>query len=407
MEKVTFESKCYTAPSGATLNMAENTKLPFSVSEYLRRYDGVIQRITDAGVDALLVRSPENITYLTGYETPGYYGYHCLVISPREQPVIIGRKVEVISNAPEFSWLSDMVFIEDHEMPEEVVANVLDERDLANKRLGVEKAGFFFTVREYETLSGILSESTLVDCSSIVESARMIKSEEEVEMIRQAAHIADKAIQAGIEAVEPGVTEDQVAGALHKAWCEAGAEYTGLPNFIVSGPRAGICHATWRGRKIEKNDFCIMEIAASKNRYCGALFRGVAVGEPHRDFLKLADTTIEALEVGLGEIRPGAICEEVDAKVHSVFEQNGFGYEHKSRAAYSVGVNYPPDWGEGQIISIRKGEKRALQQNMCFHLVPGAMAYSQEMGMCTSATIRVTADGCEVLNETPAKLFRK
>lgn len=407
MEKVSLDGRVEHTVAGHALNMANNPRIPFSKGEYLRRYDEVIAGMVERGVDALLVRGPENITYMTGYETPGYYGYHCLIISRSDRPVMVGRKVEVISNAPEFSWLADMVFIEDHETPEQVVVDVLTELGLHNKKLGVEKAGFFFTVREFEALISALPQATLIDCSHVVEQARMIKSNEEVEMIRRAAHIADRAIQAGIAAVAPGVTEDEIAGALHKVWCEAGAEYTGLPNFIVSGERAGICHATWRGRRMTENDFCIFEIAASKNRYSAAIFRGATVGEPKPEFLKLAGTTIEALQLALSEIKAGAVCEDVDAKVHQVFEKNGFGYEHKSRLAYSMGVNYPPDWGEGQIVSIRRGEKRVLQENMCFHVVPGCMSYAQKMGMCTSATIRVTATGCEVLNETPAELFRK
>ena len=407
MEKISLDGAAMRTPGGLAVKMSTNGNIPFSQGEYLRRLDQVIQGMVNKGVDALLVRGPENITYLTGYETPGYYGYHCLILSRHEKPVIVGRKVEVISNAPEFSWLADMVFIEDYETAEQVVTDVLAELGLDKSRLGVEKAGFFFTVREFEALQSALPAATFVDCSHVVEEARMVKSEAEVEMIRRAAHIVDAALLAGIDAVGPGVSEDEIAGALHKVWCESGAEYTGLPNFIVTGERAGICHATWRGRRMTDNDFCIMEIAASKNRYSAAIFRGVAVGNPKPEFFKLADTTIEALGVALSTIKAGVVCEDVDAQVHAVFEKNGFGYEHKSRAAYSMGVNYPPDWGEGQIISIRRGEKRRLQENMCFHVVPGCMSYAQKMGMCTSATVRVTANGCEVLNKTPATLFRK
>ena len=67
--------------------------LSFSQDEYLRRYRLVMDGIRKAGVDALLVRGPENITYLTGYETPGYYGYHCLILVPGESPVLVGRQV--------------------------------------------------------------------------------------------------------------------------------------------------------------------------------------------------------------------------------------------------------------------------------------------------------------------------
>ena len=71
---------------------------------------------------------------------------------------------------------------------------------------------------------------------------------------------------------------------------------------------------------------------------------------------------------------------------------------------YSIGVNYPPDWGEGQIFSIRKGEKRVLKENMTFHLVPGCLIFD-EMCVTTSTSVRVTATCCEVLDTLPIELY--
>ncbi len=391
------------AGPGFRLRMKAHQRLPFGLDEYRRRYDLVMDNLKRAKVDALLVRGPENITYLTGYETPGYYGYHCLVLARGQQPVLVARKLE-LSNVPEFSWLARTAPVQDHDVALEVTVRTLEKLGLGRARLGVEKSGWFFTVNEYEGLSARLPKARLIDCSDAVEAARMIKSEAEVETIRRAVAIADKACLAGIRATRPGVTEDHIAGALHKVWCEEGAEYTGLPNFIVSGRRAGACHATWRGRRLTKNDFCAFEIAASKNRYCGAVFRVATVGRVKAKLRALADATVEALDATIAAIKPGAIAEAVDKAGRDVIRKQGFGKHHKHRLGYSIGVNYPPDWGEGQIISIRKGEKRAIEENMTCHLVPGGLIFD-EMAVVTSASVRVTATGCEVLNTIPAKLY--
>ena len=386
------------------LEMNLHSRLPFRREEYERRYDAVLSNMRDAGVDALLVRSPENITYLSGYETPGYYGYHCLVLAAGQQPVLVGRKLEIETNAPEFSWLEHLAPAEDHEVPAEITARTIEKLGLAHHRLGVEKNGWFFTVEEYEALQRLLPRARIVDASNTVEAARLVKSEAEVEMIRSAVAIADKACLAGIEATRAGTTEDEIAGELHRTWCAEGAEYTGLPNFIVSGRRSGACHATWRGRRLEDSDHCIFEIAASKNRYCGAVFRAATVGEVKPKLRKLYHATERALRAVVDAIRPGAVSEEVDKAGRDVIAEAGFGPWHRHRIGYSIGVNYPPDWGEGQIFSIRKGEKRVLEENMTFHLVPGCLIFD-EMGIVTSASVRVTATGCEVLNTLPIKLY--
>ena len=182
--------------------------------------------------------SPENITYLTGYETPGYYGYHCLVIVRGEQPVLVGRRIEILTNVPEFSWLTSTVIVEDHRTPVDVTAGVIEKLGMTRRKIGIEKAAWFVPINEYESLQTRLPRARLVDGSGLIEAARVVKSDAEVEMIRQGAAIADKAAIAGIRVTKPGVSEDRIAAAVYKKWCEEGAEYTGLPNFIASGRRS-------------------------------------------------------------------------------------------------------------------------------------------------------------------------
>ena len=384
--------------------MNRHRRLPFKPAEYQRRYDQILDNMKRAKLDALLVHSPENITYVTGYETPGYYGYHCLVIVRGAQPILVGRRIEILTNVPEFSWLTSTAIVEDHRKPADVTAGVIEKLGMARRRIGVEKSGWFFPVDEYESLGSSLPRARLVDGSGLIEAARLVKSDAEVEMIRRSVAIADKAALAGIRATKPGVSEDRIAAAVYKKWCEEGAEYTGLPNFIVSGRRSAACHATWRGRKLNANDHIIFELAASKNRYAGAVFRAATVGRVKPKIRKLSDASIEALLAVIDAMRPGAVSEKVDKIGRDIIKRAGFGKYHHHRLGYSIGLNQPPDWGEGQIMSIRRGEQRVLQKNMTFHLVPGCLIPG-ELGLVNSATVRVTDTGCEMLNTIPLKLF--
>ena len=163
------------SPAGHRLAMNLHRRLPFSREEYERRYDAVLDAMDRAGLDALLVRSPENITYLSGYETPGYYGYHCLVLARGQQPVLVGRRLEIETNVPEFSWLTHIAPAQDHDVPVDSTAGTIEKMGLARHRLGVEKKGWFFTVEEYEALQQRLPHARIVDASNTVEAARLIK----------------------------------------------------------------------------------------------------------------------------------------------------------------------------------------------------------------------------------------
>lgn len=386
------------------MEMKGHDRLGFSLAEYRRRYDAVRQGMKRLGVDALLVRGPENICYLTGYETPGYYKYHGLLLS-QEEPVLILRRFEE-PNAWEFSWLARTVPIEDHEQPVQVTVQAIERMGLADKRIGVEKSGWFFSVEEYETLRSALPNATLVDASSAVERARVVKSEEEIAMMRRAARIADVATQAGIDAVAAGRTEDELAAEVHRMAILNGSEFMGLPPFVLSGERTCLPHGTWRGRTIRPGDHVYFEVSAAQFRYSAAIMRCVSVGEPNPRVRAMADAVIGGLETGMAAIKPGVSCETVDAACRGVIERAGFGKYFTHRTGYSIGVNFPPDWGEGQILSLRRGEPTRLETNMTFHMVPLCLVY-REVGVGFSATVRVTETGCEELTRLPRTLVVK
>jgi len=386
------------------MEMKGHERLGFSLAEYRRRYDAVVQGMRRLQVDALLVRGPENICYLTGYETPGYYKYHGLILS-QDEPVLVLRRFEE-PNVWEFSWLARTAPIEDHEHPAQVTAQTLERMGLANKRIGVEKSGWFFSVEEYETLRSALSRATLVDASTVVERARLVKSDDEIAMMRRAARIADLATQAGIDAVQAGRTEDEIAAEVHRVAISNGSEYMGLPPFVLSGERTCLPHGTWRGRTVRPGDHVYFEVSASRFRYAAAIMRCVSVGEPAPRVRAMADAVIGGLEAGMAAIKPGVPCEAVDAACRGVIEKAGFGKYFTHRTGYSIGVNFPPDWGEGQILSLRRGEPTPLEPNMTFHMVPLCLVY-RELGVGFSATVRVTPTGCEEFTSLPRRLTVK
>jgi len=390
------------------MHMVDNGRLPFSLAEYRRRYDRVKAGMRKIAVDAFLIHNPENICYLTGYEDPATYAFHCLLISD-DEPVMILRRFEE-NNVPEFTWLARTVTIEDHEDPVRIVAHTLDRLGLGNKRLGIErglsKSGFYFPVDEYEGLRGLFPKATLINASAAVERARLVKSADELATIRRAARIADLAMQTAIDAVQAGRTEDELAAEVYRVMILNGGQYPSSPAFILSGERTSLPHGTWRGRALEARDNVYFEIPGTCYRYTAALIRTVALGEPSPRVRAMADAILGGLEAAMETIRPGVTSSAVDEACRSVVEKAGFGGLFKLRTGYSIGLSFPPGWGEGHILSLRRGDPTPLETNMTFHLVPICLAY-REVGVGFSATVRVTETGCEELTSVPRRLVVK
>src|SRR5262245_13597040 len=266
-EHLNFEKTTQATKRGFELPMLVHDRLAFSPAEYVRRYELIQESMRKAGLDVLLIRGPENITYFSGYETPGYYKYHCVIVPSDSEPVFIVRAFEWI-NTPEFSWTTKIAKVYDWDHPPSVTANVLKQLGLhRKKKVGVEKQGFFYSVDEHETLQAELVENEFVDATTLLWNARLIKSAEEVAMMRRSARLVDAAMTAGIEASKPGTSADQVNAVVNAALFEAGGEYMGLPPFVLAGERSCLPHQTGGTNVLGNTDLMYFEVSASKRRY--------------------------------------------------------------------------------------------------------------------------------------------
>jgi len=403
---VQFDRVSRKSASGRTLEMLLHPGLAFSAEEYVRRYELIQESMAEQGLDALLIRGPENITYFTGFETPGYYRYLCVIVPRNGQPVFLVRDFEWL-NTLEFAWVTKIVKVFDWDHAPSVTANILQKLGLSSgKRIGVEKQCFFYTVDEHDTLSTKLDGNKFVDATSILWNARMIKSAEEIAVMRQSAALVDKAMLAGFAATNAGVSGNHINAVVNAALFEDGGEYMGLPPFVLAGERSCLPHQTGGSNVLAKNDLMYFEISASKRRYAAALMRTIFLGNPKDEWLSAARACIDAVEAALDFIKPGVTSQDADTVARRVTTAAGFAEIHRNRLGYCIGVNYPPDWGEGEIISLRQGEERELQPGMTFHMPPLCLKY-REYGIGFSETIVVTETGCERLSMLPREIIIK
>lgn len=391
--------------NGHDVTFAHSGRLAFSLDEFQRRYDLIQEKMHAAGLDALLVRGPENITYLCGYETPGYYKYHCIVVTPDKDPVFVIRSYEII-NVPEYSWVTKAVLVEEDDHPPSITAGILQELGLDGKRIGIEKQGFYYTVHEHETLCRQVPNAEFVDAINILWDARMIKSHDEITIMRRSSDIVDKAMRAGWDTAVPGRSADQVNAVVNKTIFENGGEYMGLPPFVLVGERSCLPHQTGGSNVLKHDDVMFFEISASQRRYCCARMYTIFLGNPKQEMLDCAQVLIDAVGEAMSYIKPGRTSHECDEHVRSFVRKHGFGDNYRNRLGYSIGINYPPDWGEGEIISLRQGEERELQSGMTFHMPPTNMNY-RNYGIGYSESIVVTENGCEKFSNLPLELIVK
>ena len=377
-------------------------ELPFSTDEYESRLAGVRERMNDAKHDAIIVTSPENIYYLSGFHHGGYFYPQFLIVPASGDPFFIIRSTEE-PNILALSWIERAVTYMDHEDPSEHIASAIRDAGLAKARLGVDRNSWFIPIALYERIVASLPGARFGDGSMIVERGRLIKSESELAYIHQAARCAEAGMQAGIQAIHEGANENEVAAEMQRVPTLMGSEYPSCAPWVSSGPRASLPHQTWASRRIERGDPIYLEVSGCVKRYSAAMMRTVVVGEPSVELQRMSDAGQRAHERMLAAIRPGPRVEEIwQVWADSLLEagyQGGF-----KRCGYSIGINFPPGWGEGNIVSWRRGEKTRVQANMTFHTTSMVKVFGVA-DVSTSTTIRVTENGYEPVTQFEQRLF--
>jgi len=169
---------------------------------------------------------------------------------------------------------------------------------------------------------------------------------------------------------------------------------------MPSGDHTGTPHLTWTDRPFEEGDPVIIELSGCRHRYHSPLARTTFVGDPPAELQETADIVVEGLEAGARRRGARRQMRERREGVATTIEQ--YGLEKEDRIGYSMGLGYPPDWGE-HTASIRPGDETVLEEDMTFHMIPGI--WTDEIGMEISETFHVTSTGAETLAEFPRELF--
>jgi Xaa-Pro dipeptidase len=377
--------------------MTVRPSLAFQPTEYRDRVTRVRRTMAERGLAALILHSPENICYLSGFHTPGYYWLQFLVVPLEGDPVLIVRSLERWS-VNVFSWLDPdkTVVYADTEDPIAALLGVCRRLRLDRARIGLEMDSFFLPNSRYEEIKRDLAAATLISGSGITERERAIKSPAEIGYIRAACRISDTGIAAAAAHCRAGMTENALAGHILQAMSELGAEYPGLPLFLSSGHRSLVAHATPSDKVIEKGDNVWVELTGVVQRYAGPLFRTLFVGPPPESVRGRMPILNDMLAAVIAAMRPGTTTREVNAAAVQAAGRHGLAVGVRKRAGYSVGLNFPPDWGEGHFLDLRDSGATVLAPGMVFH-VPQTLRLEGEIPLAISETVLIGESGPEIL----------
>lgn len=383
--------------------MRERDDLVFSMEEYRQRLENVRAEMERRGFDLYMIFSPENLYYLTGLNSVGYYTYQCLLLPLNGEPMMLTRHLET-ANVRYQTWVEQMVDYRDEDDPIVLTKKTVTKLGFATGKIGIELNSWFLTTDSFLQLKMVLPGANFVDGSGIVDNLRIIKSPSEIEFTRKAARVASASMRAAINATRAGVMDNDVAAAALDVRTRAGSEYVAYEPFVVIGPKSGLAHNNWERRVVQQGDVAFYEIGACINRYHAASIRSAVIGEPTDYVRRAADAARAGLEAAVEVMGPGVTAHEADTACRATIAKLGFGKYHHHRLGYHIGIGFPPIWGGRGVFCLNTGVQDRLQPGMIFHLVP-TILIPEVGGLGNSETVLITENGIDILTDVELKLF--
>ena len=386
------------------------TSPSFDDAEYHLRIDRTREAMQMAGIELLVVSDPSNMAWLTGYDGWSFYVHQAVLLGMDGDPIWWGRGIDLagalrtVFMEAENCWGYEDSYVQNPDKhPMEDLARIIDGAGWKGARIGVEMDNYYFSAKAYKSLYDYTVGDDFVDATGLVNWQRAVKSKQELIYIRRAASIVEAMHARIAELARPGLPKHElVAEIYHTGISGVGGHFGDYPAIVPMAPSgldATAPHLTWDDSTLKTGEATFFEIAGCHRRYHCPQSRTIFLGKPPEKYRRADAAVTEATAAALDVARPGATCADVAAAFNGTLRKHGF--EKDNRCGYSIGLSYPPDWGE-RTMSFRAGDMSVLEPGMVFHFMPAL--WLDDGGIETTEPILITEAGAETLCNTPGGL---
>jgi Xaa-Pro aminopeptidase len=316
-----------------------------------KRLQNLKELMRKKNIEAFVIYKPVNVTYITGFT-----GDDSVALVTHDKAIFItdGRYTEQAQKE-----VKDFEVIEHKTGIKEVLKEYI-------KTLGIKKLAFEESISygQYRELKEFL-EIELIPQANLVETLRMVKDEEEIENIKKAQNITDKAFEYLLNFIKVGMTEKEVALELEYFMKKQGAEDLSFDTIVASGKRSSLPHGKASEKVIEKGDFVTIDFGCKVNGYCSDMTRTIVMGKANEKQKEIYNIVLEAQQKAIANLKAGLTSKEADLLARSVIEEKGYGKYFSHSLGHGVGLEVH----EAPSLSFKKEE--ILKEGAIVTVEPG------------------------------------
>lgn len=317
-----------------------------------------MELLAELGYSALFCEPATNFDYLVGANFGRSERLIALVMAAEGPPAIVAPQFEVERVTRSVSSVAEIRGWEESEDPFQTVAALLAGQKPG--RIAVEPSVRFGMA---ERLQAAMPDWQVADGEPVFGRLRIIKSEEELMLIRRAISITETSIAATVAALQPGVTDREVAAGLSDEMAQRGAGGGGLVQF---GPTSALPHGGTEGRRLERGMVVLIDAGCRVHGYTSDITRTHFFGdEPPIHYREVFNTVYAAQSAAFEAGQPGMECQRLDQIARGVIEEAGYGAYFTHRLGHGMGMDgHEPPY-------LVEGNTRAIEPGMVFTIEPG------------------------------------
>lgn len=329
-------------------------------------------------VDLAAIGPTANMRYLLGFAPHPDERVCLLLVTPSDVKIVVPvlKQEEVAAhteNIPMVGWA-------DTDGPQAALRQAVSAQKISAVAFDVGTRADFLMALQSNVAGAKISSADV-----LIAPLRERKSADEIEILAQAAHQADVAMQAAVDACRVGATEADVAVAVQKSFRQSGAESADF--FIVgAGANGAFPHHHSSATKLESGDAIVIDIGATHRGYKSDITRMVHLGKPTPEFMQVYKAVLDANQLAMAAVKPGMKAEEIDRVGRRVLESAGLGKYFTHRLGHGLGLDgHETPW-------IMNGNATVLEEGMVFSIEPGVY-FPGKFGIRIEDIVVVTANG--------------
>ena len=350
--------------------------------------------LNEMDVDAAFITNPDNVFYVSGFKSDPHERLLGVMVFKDSEPFLICPQME-IPDAKNAGWTGEIVGHVDTENALEVLHRTASSKTASIKKLAIEKS--HMTVDRYEALNEFFSNPEFLALDDKVNAMRVIKDEAELEILREAAALADYAIEVAAENLREGITEIELMTEIELALKKRGVTHMSFDTTVLAGSKAASPHGKTGDRKIQKGDLVLFDLGVVHKGYCSDITRTLAFGEPSEEQKEVYEIVRRAEAAALNAVKPGVTAAELDQAAREVIEKEGYGEFFTHRLGHGLGISVH------EFPSLHGSNNMAMEAGMVFTLEPGIYVPGK-VGVRIEDDVVVTENGVEVLTNFPKEL---